>query len=386
MNKKCSNKHHRFNHRENLQFNPHFFNARENFEKYQRYMKISPILFLIVNIAVFYFLYTAFRIKFSVYILILIVILLAFKEIVTTVFSMRMQKDLMNPIKDLKVAVEEITKGNYGYTVESHYPTMIGDLMHTFNIMSVELKEAQEIKERYEKNRKELIAGISHDLKTPITSIIGYLDGIKDGVADSPEKMDKYMNIIYSNAEYTNQLIDDLFLLSKLDIQQVDYKFDLVNVKDYFTDIFIEKKIDLEEHGAEVIIKCDIDSNTEIHLDTKMIYRVITNIINNAVKYNDKDQLQLKFQVELNSTNPTKIQVIITDNGIGMNEEYLDKIFDVTYRIDQSRNKEIGGSGLGLSIAKQLIEAHGGEIWVESEFGISTTFNFTLEDLSYRKG
>jgi len=248
--------------------------------------------------------------------------------------------------------------------------------------MSHQLKDGQIIKAKYERNRNELIAGISHDLKTPITSILGYVEGINEGVANTEEKMQTYMDIIYNNAKYTNQLIDDLFLFSKLDINQINYQFSSVGVKDYFEDIFVEKKIDLEEQGHKVSYQTVVEDDMLMAIDPKMIYRVVANIIGNAVKYNDKEQLDLKLKLTQLEGNDEGIHISITDNGAGIEEEQLGHIFDVFYRVDASRNKDIGGSGLGLSISRQLVEAHGGKIWAESEIGEGTTFHFTLVDQS----
>lgn len=194
------------------------------------------------------------------------------------------------------------------------------------------------------------------------------------------------MDIIYNNAKYTNQLIDDLFLFSKLDINQMEYQFEQVLLRDYFEDIFIEKKIDLEEQGSRVQYVTNISHEKTMHIDAKMIYRVVTNLISNAVKYNDKSQLQLMLRLDEVIEDTSTVHVSIHDNGPGIEEGQLDHIFDVFYRIDASRNKDIGGTGLGLSISRQLVEAHGGRIWAESILGQGTTIHFTLKDQGLETG
>ena len=222
-----------------------FINAEKIFKKYQLFLKIAPLVFIAANILIFLLLYTVWHINIPMFIIIVVSTFVILKELSTLLFSWQMRKNIMKPMQTLKRAFEEIRKGNYGYTIDGYHPNMVDDLMRSFNHMSTELRTAKEMEEKYELNRKELIAGISHDLKTPITSILGYLDGIREGIADSPEKLKTYMDIIYYNAKYTNTLIDDLFLLSKLDINRLDYEFESVNASDYFTDIFIEKKIEL---------------------------------------------------------------------------------------------------------------------------------------------
>lgn len=355
-------------------------------KSYIKYLKLFPIVFLIMIVGFFYLLVLLLQTNFSIYLLMGIFTMILVREIGTLMLSINMRKNFLRPLEHLQQGVEEVAEGNYGYTIDEEVPTSISGLFTSFNKMSHQLQEGQIIKEKYEQNRNELIAGISHDLKTPITSILGYVEGINEGVANSEEKMQTYMDIIYNNAKYTNQLIDDLFLFSKLDINQMDYQFDQVLLRDYFEDIFVEKQIDLEEQGNQVNYELNIAHDKMISIDAKMIYRVVVNLIGNAVKYNDKEQLELLFRLEEVPEDPNTIHVSIKDNGPGIEEGQLDHIFDVFYRVDASRNKDIGGSGLGLSISRQLVEAHGGRIWAESVMGQGTTFHFTLKDQGTENG
>lgn len=347
-------------------------------KSYMNFLKLFPVAFLIMIIGIFYLMVLLFQNKISILLLMGIFTIMLLREVSTLWFSYRMRNKILKPLSHLQKGVEEVASGNYGYAIDEEVPSSISGLFHSFNKMSYQLKEGQIIKEKYEQNRNELIAGISHDLKTPITSIMGYVEGINEGVANTEEKMNTYMDIIYNNAKYTNQLIDDLFLFSKLDINQMRYKFTAVDVKDYFGDIFVEKKIDLEEQGHQVTYSIDVPEKMTIAIDPKMIYRVAANIIGNAVKYNDKEHLELTINLEQMAHEPNGIHISIRDNGAGIEQEQLKQIFDVFYRGDVSRNKDIGGSGLGLSISRQLVEAHGGQIWAESQIGEGTTFHVTL--------
>lgn len=351
-------------------------------KNYMYYLKLFPVVFLLVLIGLFYLILVLVKTSFPFYLLMGIFTMMLIREISTLWFSFRMRNNIIRPLEHLQKGVEEVAGGNYGYTIDEEVPSSISGLFDSFNKMSHQLQDGQIIKEKYERNRNELIAGISHDLKTPITSILGYVEGINEGVANTEEKMQTYMDIIYNNAKYTNQLIDDLFLFSKLDINQVNYQFSPVGVKDYFEDIFVEKKIDLEEQGHKVSYQIAVEDAMSMAIDPKMIYRVVANIIGNAVKYNDKDQLDLALKLTQIDGSHNSVHISITDNGAGIEKEQLDHIFDVFYRVDASRNKDIGGSGLGLSISRQLVEAHGGMIWAESEIGEGTTFHFTLVDQS----
>jgi len=353
---------------------------RLRLKKYLLFLRLFPFIFLLVTTGFFYLLFYLSRYNFPRLILSGIFMVIFIREVSTLIFSFRMRNNILRPLEHLQQAVDEVAGGNYGYTVDDTVPTMISGLFHSFNKMSVQLKEGQAVKEKYEQNRKELIAGISHDLKTPITSILGYVEGINEGVANTEEKMQTYMDIIYKNAQYTNQLIDDLFLFSKLDINQMEYDFEPISVKDYFLDIFVEKKIDLEEQGSKVVYDIELDEDFVMAIDSKLVHRIVTNIIGNAVKYNDKPNLNLHLQVKPLEGKAQGIMVLVSDNGIGIDEAHIHQIFDVFYRCDDSRSKDVGGTGLGLSISRQLVEAHGGKIWAESTPGTGTTIHFTLLD------
>jgi signal transduction histidine kinase len=353
---------------------------RRRLKKYLLFLRLFPFIFLLVTTGFFYLLFYLSRYNFPRLILSGIFMVIFIREVSTLIFSFRMRNNILRPLEHLQQAVDEVAGGNYGYTVDDTVPTMISGLFHSFNKMSVQLKEGQAVKEKYEQNRKELIAGISHDLKTPITSILGYVEGINEGVANTEEKMQTYMDIIYKNAQYTNQLIDDLFLFSKLDINQMEYHFETISVKDYFSDIFVEKKIELEEQGAKVIYNIDMKEDFVMAIDSKLVHRIVSNLMGNAVKYNDKPNLSLRLEVKALEGKVHGIIVSVSDNGIGIDEAHIHQVFDVFYRGDDSRSKDVGGTGLGLSISRQLVEAHGGKIWAESIPGTGTTIHFTLVD------
>lgn len=358
------------------------YQAMREFQRIQRFLRWMPLLFISIMGAVFVLVMKLFQLKFPSFVIILVSTIFILKELSTLFFSLQMRNRIMKPLEKLRVAVDEISKGHYGYTVDEEEFNMVGDLIASFNNMSVKLKEADELKEKYEQNRKELIAGISHDLKTPITSIIGYVDAIQTGVATTEEKRDKYLSIIESNAQYTNKLIDDLFLFSKLDINQMKYDFVELPIREFLEDVIVEKKLELEEQGVRVDYNMDIESDRLLAIDGKMVYRIMSNILSNAVKYGDRNEPRIYINA-LREVDGVKIR--ITDNGPGIPEETVKHIFNVFYRGDASRNKEVGGTGLGLAIAKQLVEAHGGTIIASSEVGIGTSIEFTLRERNHKE-
>lgn len=353
------------------------YQAMREFERIQRFLRWVPILFFSIMVAIFVLVLNLTRLNLPAFIMVIFSTVIILKELSTLFFSIQMRNRLMKPIEKLRVGVEEISKGHYGYTVEEDPLNMVGDLVASFNRMSRELKEANDLKLKYEQNRKELIAGISHDLKTPITSIVGYVDAIQSGVANTDEKKERYLNIIGSNAQYTNDLIDDLFLFSKLDINQMKYQFVRMPICEFLNDVFIEKQLELDEKGVKMTFDINISPDKNIAIDGKLVYRIVSNILSNAVKYGNKENPAVYIHSE---DVENGVRISISDNGQGISKDDIGQIFDVFYRADASRNKEIGGSGLGLAIAKQLVEAHKGSITANSRIGYGTTISFTLID------
>ena len=278
------------------------------------------------------------------------------------------------PLAKLQKAARNIKEGNLDFEIKADADDEIGQLCQDFEEMRLRLKANAEEKVAFDKENKELISNISHDLKTPITAIKGYVEGIMDGVADTPEKMDRYIKTVYNKANDMNVLINELSLYSKIDSNIIPYNFEKININSYFKDCVDEIGADLEQRGMMFSYRNYCAANVMVTADPEQLKRVINNIINNACKYNNK----AKGKVGITLTEyDRKVQVAIKDNGIGISKEDLPHIFRRTYRADMSRNSA-GGSGLGLSICKKIIEEHGGEIWAESKLRAGTTIFFTL--------
>ncbi len=289
--------------------------------------------------------------------------------------TMRMEKRIMKPIEKLKDGVEQIARGNYDVKIDNDVYNEIGILIYDFNKMAETLKKSEEMKIEYEENRKALIANISHDLKTPITSINGYIEALVDGVVTSPDKVKNYLNIIHNNTTYINNLIDDLFLFSKLDMQKLDFNFEIVKFKAFMSDLMEEFDFVLKEKDIEFKFEDRLSEELEINIDGKRIYQVIRNVIGNAIKYGrQKDSI---IKVELSNNNKW-IKMEIKDNGPGIPEDKLSNIFNRFYRIDTERTKDFMSTGLGLAIAKEMVEAHGGKIYASSIMGKGSTFTIEL--------
>ncbi|MNQ81311.1 Sensor histidine kinase YycG [compost metagenome] len=291
-------------------------------------------------------------------------------------------RSIIRPLRALKRAAENIKEGNLDFEVVPHRKDELGELSVAFEEMRRKLKKSVELQLQYEENRKELISNISHDLKTPVTAIKGYVEGIMDGVSNSPDKLDKYIRTIYNKAVDMDRLIDELFLFSKLDLGKVPFQFETVDLGHYVQDCAQELQFDMEKKGVQFTLADLPQEQVLVTADRDKLRRVLLNIIENAVKYSEEGNCQIMLTMRREG-NDAVIQ--IKDNGQGISEEALPHIFDRFYRADPSRNSATGGSGLGLAIAKQIIEEHGGHIGATSVLGLGTTV-FMVLPLVQEKG
>ena len=282
---------------------------------------------------------------------------------------------VMRPLTKMKEAANNIKEGNLDFELKVETDDELGQLCKDLEDMRRRLKDTAEEKIKYDKQNKELISNISHDLKTPVTTIKGYAEGILDGVADTPEKVERYVRTIYNKAMDMDRLINELTLYSKIDTNRIPYDFNIISVNNYFNDCAEELQIEMEDKGAEFGYFNYVENDIKIIADAEQLRRVIYNIVNNSMKYMDKSRAKINLRVK---DVGDFIQVEIEDNGKGIAAKDLPSIFDRFYRTDASRNSSTGGSGIGLSIVKKIIEEHGGKIWATSREGTGTTMYFVL--------
>ena len=284
-------------------------------------------------------------------------------------------RSIAAPLLKLKKATRSIKEGNLDFVLDVEGNDEFAELFQDFEDMRIRLKESAEEKILMDKENKELISNISHDLKTPITAVKGYVEGIMDGVADTPEKMDRYVKTIYNKTNEMDHLINELTFYSKIDTNRIPYTFSKLNVEDYFGDCAEEVGLELETRGIELVYANYVEGDVQVIADGEQIRRVIHNIIGNAIKYMDKPKGIIQIRVK---DVGDFIQVEIEDNGKGIGAKDIAYIFDRFYRTDVSRNSSKGGSGIGLSIVKKIMEDHGGKVWATSRLGIGTIMFFVL--------
>lgn len=283
---------------------------------------------------------------------------------------------IISRLRQLNKAAENIRDGNLDFSIDTKGHDEISELSESFEAMRKRLQMNAQEKLDAEQEHRMLISNIAHDLKTPITAIKGYSEGILDGVADTPEKQERYLKTIYNKANEMNTLINELTLYSNIDTNKIPYNFRKLSVKDYFTDCMEELKMDLENQHVQLTFFNYVDEDILMIADPEQLGRVIHNIIGNAIKYMRAEEPSF-ISMRIKDVGDF-IQVEIEDNGRGIANKDLPYIFDRFYRADASRNSAAGGSGIGLSIVKKIIEDHGGKIWATSKENVGTVMYFVL--------
>lgn len=349
---------------------------KSDLSRYYRHIRVTRPISMIVNLLLWGLLFWLGGVSTALKLIILFFALAStLGSIFELTFLLRVKSRILTPVGELKKGVEEIGKGNYDVKVEAQMPNEISTLISAFNDMARKLKEDEQVKTEYEENRKSLIANISHDLKTPMTSIEGYVEALLERNDLSAEKKNRYLRIIAGNTDYMNRLIDDLFLFSKLDLQKLDFHFEKVSVRPFLRDMMEELALDFEERHIAFAYQDELSQDFDAKLDTKRFHQIIRNITGNAAKYGPRDGLKINVRL---SRKGTDFQIDISDNGPGIAPEKLAHIFERFYRVDSERTKDFSGTGLGLAIAKELVEAHGGQIFVTSEVGRGTCFTLAM--------
>ncbi|MDD9313767.1 HAMP domain-containing sensor histidine kinase [Cytobacillus firmus] len=293
------------------------------------------------------------------------------------ILTFLVSKSIIAPLLRLKQSANDISRGNLDTKIEvSGKKDELNELAMAFESMRSRLKEAATMQKQYEENQKELIASISHDLKTPLTSIKGYIRGLSDGVANTPEKMERYLGTIEKKADDMEDLISELLLFSKLDLPNVPYDLRELDLASYFYDYLEELRFNLAGQPVSLRLECEPNQTYRVQADREKLNRVVGNIVQNSLKYMKEGKKELVVRL---SSKGVDVTVEIQDNGAGVSHDELPHLFDRFYRTDVSRNSATGGSGLGLAIVKKIIEGHGGTVWASGGAGQGLSIFFTLK-------
>ncbi|MDU3546102.1 MAG: HAMP domain-containing sensor histidine kinase [Clostridium sp.] len=282
-------------------------------------------------------------------------------------------KKIRDPLNQINLGIEKMSKGNLSVRLDFEGYKEIDSIRDSFNYMVKEIKVANENKDKLEKSKRDMIRDIAHDIKTPITSIMGYSKALNDGTVQDSEEKRIYLDYIYNKTSRLNYLVNELFIFTKLD--SVDYK---LNIKQKDICEFLREVVALyygEIEEAEFNLEIDIPEDPIYYeFDAKELERAVCNLIINSLKYNER---KTTLFIGINN-NEEDIEIIIGDNGIGIKKEILDKVFEKFVRGDISRESS-GGSGLGLAITKKIIELHKGTIILNSYEGVGSEFKIILK-------
>ncbi|MDU5596255.1 MAG: HAMP domain-containing sensor histidine kinase [Lachnospiraceae bacterium] len=297
-------------------------------------------------------------------------------DVIAIVMWFWIYKRILVPLDKMRIATKKIADGNFDYELDEKDFVEIPFLYNDFEKMRIRLKENEEEKILSENASRELVSNISHDLKTPLTAIRGYVEGILDGVASSPQKVRDYLTTIYNKTNDMTKLIDELLYYSRVSGNEFSYNFEKTNVKEFFDDYVKDLYLELDTIKINFSYSANVDADTMIDIDREQIKRALNNIVANAVKYMDKEDPEIHFRVK---ETMDAINIRISDNGRGIDEKDLPHIFERFYRSDASRNTKLGGSGIGLSIVKKVIENHEGSVVAISKSGVGTDIDIVLK-------
>ncbi|MED3182701.1 sensor histidine kinase [Bacillus thuringiensis] len=301
------------------------------------------------------YVYVFYKILFST-----IVLFFVFFSMNVYIFSRQIARKITRPLDKLATGFEEIASGKYDKRLnyETYFELM--QIQHSFNVMSEKLDKIEKEKKRLEETKQKMLVDLSHDLRTPITTVQGYVEALQLGIITEKSERERTLNVIYNKIRIIAVLTEDIFELSKL--EHSDYPFEVhpTDVSEFIRELLVEY-YDLFQ-AKRLILQYQIPSKEVIApINNRLLYRAISNIISNALQYNTAGTTVFVSLIE----DESKVYINIIDNGIGIPEDMKQSIFDAFVRVDDSRENN-GGSGLGLTIAKHIVEKHGGKISLES--------------------
>lgn len=296
------------------------------------------------------------------FVALLVTLVFTIISITNYLLTQNLLKNIITPLEILNYGVHQIQLGNLDYRIEYTGNDEFSLVCSDFNLMAQRLRESVEQRKKDELNRRELIAGISHDLRTPLTSIKAYVEGLMDGIASTPQLQKSYFETIRAKAENIDQILDKLALFSKLDTGEFPFYPEKLDIGKELAE-FIEKNLaEYKAKGLTIKLINNVQ-NDRISIDPVQFGNVLTNILENSVKYKNKETGNMVITC---FEDGDTIYLTLADDGPGVPAESLDKLFNMFFRNDPSRNNPSKGSGLGLAITAKIIERLDGQIRAEN--------------------
>jgi two-component system sensor histidine kinase SaeS len=305
--------------------------------------------------------------------LILLLGLLVFSVGIAVFVALILAEPTIQSVRELLAAAKRMSGGDLDIRVKARSRDEVGEIGQAFNEMAHRLEEGQSRQQELERARRDLVTAVSHDLRTPLASVRAMVESMSDGVVADPDTVKRYLRTTLSEVDSLSQLVDDLFELSQIDAGMLQLHIEAASIDDLISDT-------LESMRAQAAAReLNLGGNVEgqplsVLMDTRRVQRVLYNLVQNSIRHTPRDGT-----IFVRARDAGKdIEVEVADTGEGISDKDIPHVFNRSYRADQSRSRGSGGAGLGLSIAKGIVEAHGGQIWVESNEGRGSKFAFTL--------
>lgn len=312
--------------------------------------------------------YITLYMGFMILIIVLTVVLM------NIVLSWWLARNILKPLKKINVGSKLIRDGNLDFELVYNKKDEMGEAIDTFNDMRLYLKNSVDQRLRYEQYRKELINGISHDLRTPLTSIKGYVEGMRDGIANTPQKKLEYYGAIEKSVENLEHLVDDLTSFSRIEIGKDNYVKERVELNQYYEDAVKDMTTEYSKDNIEIKLE-KTEGPVFVNIDPREMHRVNHNIIGNTLKYRGKNHSNVVITLAQKNN---MAEIRICDDGPGVQPEKLERIFECFYRGDEARTSPGKGSGIGLAVVKQISEGFGGNCHAENQEGLAIIIDLPL--------
>lgn len=281
--------------------------------------------------------------------------------------------DILDPAEELTFVIKQILKQDYQTLITYEYSGLMSELCHDLETLRDELYHTRLNEAKMKRSEKELLACISHDLKTPLASISGYVEGIKNQVVKTPDEIDYYLNIVMKKVKFISKLIDDILEHSKTELNEFSVNLSEIYSGEIFREILTDLSIDTARNGF--VFTYSPIPEVLVYADKHRLSQAVNNIVGNSMKYTEKGgTIHVEFEVF-----DKELVISVQDTGKGISVGDLPFIFDKFYRGEKARTLNIPGSGLGLNISKYIIEQHGGQIECDSVLNQGTTIRFSLK-------
>ncbi len=294
-------------------------------------------------------------------------------------YAFYVRRNVYRPVREISTSAKAIISGNYDMEVVRVYgerlsSNEVGDLIYSFELMRDELKEKQLKENELKLANQELISCISHDLRTPLSTIKAYAEGLRDGIATTKEEEKEYIGVIIKKTNLLVSMIKELLEYSNAQASRMGIEKKECYLHSYLLPVIKELRLFIEKKG--ILVETNITaSDVIVKIDQKRITEVLYNLVENSMKYMDKENPKITINI---TDQKESVLVQVIDNGMGIDANDILYVFDKFYRAEKSRTSGVSGSGLGLSICQYIIKEHGGEIYCKSHVGKECEIGFTL--------